>query len=50
MNDEKQESVSDEGKFDQETMDRITDKVLAFRPKKAGSPGEKANRQSGQSK
>jgi hypothetical protein len=41
-------------KFDQEAMDRVTDKVLAFRPKKAkaekkeepkdGEPTRKSNR------
>ena len=50
MTEEKQEPVADEGKFDQETMDRVTDKVLAFRPKKAKTPRGKTTRKSGQSK
>ena len=44
------------GKFDQPAMDRVTDKVLAFRPKKVKvekkqeSEDEATTRQSGQSK
>ena len=36
------------GKFDQKAMDRITDKVLAFRPKKeqGKGKGEEADQQS----
>ena len=34
------------GKFDQKAMDRIADKVLAFRPKEGKGKTEEASRQS----